>query len=64
MIFICFRYALNSLLGIKYFILFRIVNWLVGWLFWASRPFETVFQSISGRIPERGRKMRKKDRGE
>ena len=29
---------------------------LVGWLFWALRPFETVFQSISGRLPERGRK--------
>ena len=26
---------------------------LVGW-FWASRPFETVFQSISGRLPKRG----------
>ena len=22
---------------------------VVGWLFWVSRPFETVFQSISGR---------------
>ena len=31
---------------------------LVGWLFWAKRPFETVFQSISGRLPERGRKKR------
>ena len=28
----------------------------VGWLFWVVRPFETVFQSISGRLPERGRK--------
>ena len=27
---------------------------LVGWLFWASRSFETVFQSISGRLPETG----------
>ena len=29
-----------------------------GWLFWVSRPFETVFQSKSGRLPERGRKKR------
>ena len=29
-----------------------------GWLFWAKRPFETVFQSISGRLPERGREKR------
>ena len=28
------------------------------WLFWPERPFETVFQSISGRLPERGRKKR------
>ena len=33
-------------------------NWLVGWLVWAERPFETVFQSISGRLPERGREER------
>ena len=32
---------------------------LVDWLFWVLRPFETVFQSISGRLPERGRKRRK-----
>ena len=32
----------------------------VGWLFWAKRPFETVFQSISGRLPERGRKRRER----
>ena len=31
----------------------------VGWLFWASRPFETVLQSISGRLPERERKKEK-----
>ena len=31
---------------------------VVGWLVWAKRPFETVFQSISGRLPERGRKKR------
>ena len=34
-------------------------RWLVGWLFWVSRPFETVFQSISGRLPKRGRNRRK-----
>ena len=28
------------------------------WLFWAQQPFETVFQSISGSLPERGRKKR------
>ena len=26
---------------------------LAGWLFLVQRPFETVFQSISGRLPER-----------
>ena len=31
---------------------------LVGWLFWIKRPFETVFQSISGRLTKRGRKKR------
>ena len=31
---------------------------LVGWLIWALRPFETVFQSLSGRLPERGSKKR------
>ena len=34
--------------------------WLVGWLFWVKRPFETVFQSISGHLPERGRKRRER----
>ena len=33
---------------------------LVGWLFWVLRPFETVFQSISGRLPKRGRKRRER----
>ena len=28
---------------------------LVGWLFWVKQLFETVFQSISGRLLERGR---------
>ena len=28
----------------------------VGWLFWGKQLFETVFQSISGHLPERGRK--------
>ena len=32
---------------------------LVGWLIWAQRPFETEFQSISGRLLERGRKREK-----
>ena len=32
---------------------------LVGWLFWVYRPFETVFQSISGCLPEREKEKRK-----
>ena len=32
----------------------------IGWLFWVYRPFETVFQSISGRLPERGRKRKER----
>ena len=31
---------------------------LAGCLFWVERPFETVFQSISGRPPERWRKRK------
>ena len=34
------------------------IRLLVGWLFWAERSFETVFQSISGRLPERRRNKR------
>ena len=37
-------------------------NGLVGWLFWVYRPFQTVFQSISGRLPKRGRNRRKRIR--
>ena len=33
---------------------------MVGWLFWVWRPFETVFQPISGHLPERGRKRRER----
>ena len=33
---------------------------LVGWLFWVKRPLETVFQSLSGRLPERRRKRRER----
>ena len=33
---------------------------LVSWLVWFSRPFEIVFQSISGRLPKRGRKRRER----
>ena len=32
---------------------------LFGWLFWVKRPFETIFEYISGRVPKRGRKRRK-----
>ena len=43
----------------QYFSLYRAVSQrLVGWLVWVERTFETVFQSISGRLPERGRKRR------
>ena len=51
----------------QYFSLYRAVSQregerkekrLVSWLFWALRPFETLFQSISGLLPERGRKKR------
>ena len=37
-----------------------MVGWLVGWLFGVYRPFETVFQSISSRLPKRGRKRRER----
>ena len=33
---------------------------LVGWLVLDLRPFETVFQSISCRLPERGRNRRER----
>ena len=29
------------------------ISWLVVWLIWFQRPFETVFQSISGRLPKK-----------
>ena len=32
------------------------------WLFWVSRPFETVLLSILGRLPKRGTKKSEKDR--
>ena len=35
---------------------------LVGWLFWVKRPFETVFQSISGRLPKRGGERGEKEK--
>ena len=34
---------------------------LVGW-FWVYWPFETVFQSISGRLQKRGRKKKKREK--
>ena len=37
-----------------------LVGWLVCWLLWVQRPYETVFQSISGRLPERGEKRRER----
>ena len=38
----------------------RVGRPLVGWLFWALRPFETVFQSISGRLPKEREKEERK----
>ena len=35
-------------------------NKIVGWLFLVYRPFETEFQSISGRLPKTERKKREK----
>ena len=32
---------------------------LAGWLFWVKRLFETAFQSISGRLPEREKEREK-----
>ena len=40
-----------------------ITEIIVGWLFWVLRPIETVFQSISGRLPV-WEKEERKDRGE
>ena len=40
-----------------------VTNGLVGWLFWVKWPFETVVQSMLGRLSERGRK-KKNDRRE
>ena len=37
--------------------IFKENAWLVGWLFWALRPFQTVFKSTSGRLPKIGRKI-------
>ena len=61
---------LDKLLSIFIIILYKvnhfcvfhrdIPNWLVGWLFWILRPFETVFQSISGRLPKRGRNRKER----
>ena len=47
------------------FVTFHVLlQMMVGWLvvFGASRPFKTVFMSISNRLPERGRKKRKERR--
>ena len=32
----------------------------IGWLYWVKQPFETVFQSISGPLPKRGRQGRER----
>ena len=47
----------------QYFKLFKayfLHSAFVGWLFWVKRPFKTVFQSISGRLPKRGRGRRER----
>ena len=39
----------------------HLYGWLVGWLVVLGlTPFETVFQSILGRLPKRGRKRRER----
>ena len=41
-----------------------LLSWLVGWLVgWLFRPFETVFQSTLGHLPER-KKVKRKDKRE
>ena len=35
-------------------------GWLVGWLVLDLTAFETVFQSIAGRLPKRGRKRKER----
>ena len=45
-----------------HFTLFTDIHKLVGWLIGDLGPFETVFQSISGRLPYRGGKGRGKQR--
>ena len=47
-----FRYFVNNFVPLQN----AYNRWLVGWL--AVLGFQTVFQSISGRLPERGRKKR------
>lgn len=38
------------------------IKLLVGWLFWVIQSFETVFLSISGRLPRRGRKSPRREK--
>ena len=40
----------------------RALLWLVDWLYWVERPFETVLQSISSRLPDRERERDSNDR--
>ena len=51
-----------DIFSLVYRFLFFLSLWktVIGWLFWAKRPFETVFQSMSGRLQERVRKKREK----
>lgn len=44
----------KTLLTVAYFF---FEGWIGGLVVWASRRFETVFQSIWGPLPQRGRKM-------
>ena len=37
------------------------LSWLFCWLFWVKRHFETVFQSISGRLQEMGERREQID---
>ena len=46
----------------KWFYEFKVSTQILnfGWLFWVYQPFETIFQSISGHLPKRGRKRRER----
>ena len=52
------QYTLNFDILRLDFLVSRTFGWLIGSLFWVEWSSETVFQSISGLLPERGRQER------